>query len=129
MKRPVVVLAIVWVALTGCALIHPKAGDTCAQGDAICQPGNAAIVCLAGKYLKTSCGGPKGCAMASNRMVACDQTAGASADEPCLASYDGQVQCLADSPVSYVMCHSGTWERHDCADGVCKRAGDSIVCE
>ena len=113
-------------AVFSCALIHPRPSDPCSQGDEVCQAGGA-LVCRAGKYVLTHCGGPASCTVASSRTVSCDQTAGAVGGEPCLPAYEGQAQC--SGPSTYVKCTAGTWTALACKAGGCQRSGESIVCQ
>lgn len=120
-------LPMLWL-VASCALIHPKPSDTCAAGDAICQPGNSAIVCQGGKYVKTSCGGPRGCAMAPDRTVSCDQTSGAHALDACLPGYEGHSECLPTEAQSYLSCRDGTWVKLACPVGSCVVSGGNVAC-
>jgi hypothetical protein len=116
-------------ALAGCAVIHPQPSDACAEGDAICQPGGgSAIVCRSGRYEKTACGGPSGCAMQPDRTVRCDQSRGAQEGTPCAQEYQGRGQCSPNGDAR-LSCSSGWWKREACPEGsTCQVSPVGVSC-
>lgn len=119
----IVVLALVNLS---CAGIHPKAGDVCKEGDAICQGPGRVILCRAGRYIETGCTGPLGCKMSADRAVKCDQSEGATDGEACLPEYEGTGHCNADA---VLQCKGGLWHAAPCASGACAVSDAGVGCK
>jgi hypothetical protein len=118
----------VFLLAQGCAVLKPKPGGVCVQGDAICQPGNQAILCEGGKYVTVKC--PGGCSFSSaDRGVTCDQK-GAGVGDSCPQASEGRAQCLASDPASYLVCNAGAWTQGQCIGGAtCHVQGSAVQCQ
>lgn len=118
-------LALV-LLLVGCA--H-KVGDPCFGSDAFCADSRTSLACRDGKLSVFPCNGNKGCALAKDRVVTCDQSAGAVVGDLCYPEYNGTAQCTP-SGTGYLFCADGRWKEMTCGSPAkCVDGPSGLTCK
>jgi hypothetical protein len=122
---PAFALGVVASLATGC---EAKPGDACKPGQSVCFEHTSQLVCdrESGKYVPTSCKGPKGCYF-EGKTVMCDFSGNKNGDD-CAPREDGMFFC-ADNKHALV-CERRKWKLEECLgeDG-CSSKGGTPTCE
>lgn len=109
------------------ACATPQVGQACGDGSAYCGDAGVALSCQSGALVAFPCTGPKGCAVAANRTVMCDQSVGETAGAPCFPIYNGLGEC---APGGLLTCTNGTWALAACAQGTsCQAVDGGVACK
>jgi len=113
-----------------CDITGNKAGDVCStdeEGASACVDPKTKVVCSAGKFLATSCRGPKGCETQEGRPL-CDLSVSEPGD-PCREA-DKTKACSVDGK-QYLVCKAGkmTMEFQCLGPNGCKSDGGKLNCD
>jgi len=110
-----------------CDTSRGDVGDPCREPDAVscARDGKAALVCTGGRLAaKTTCRGPRGCAI-ENGKLACDDTI-AEADDAC--DLEGQAACSVDGAAE-LRCVRGKFSRARVCRKPCKANDAEVLCD
>ncbi|RYZ67441.1 MAG: hypothetical protein EOP08_02755 [Proteobacteria bacterium] len=127
MKRNILCLFFVSLSVALVAGCKKEAGGSCStEAEAACDGKTSALTCTSGKWVKTECRGPKGCAVTGN-LVDCDHSL-ASLDDVC--DHEGNFACSVDS-TSLLQCKAGKFVLDEACKGTakCKVSGSEAGCE
>ncbi len=115
---------VVLATLPGCTA---KAGDACTKGTASCADASNELTCQDGKLIQAPCRGPKGCAVAAEKLT-CDIAANKAGDV-CSTDDEGNTACSADGK-SVVACKKGKYVVDACGGpGGCKTKDGKYECD
>lgn len=127
MKRNILCLLALSASVALVAGCKKEAGGSCStEQEASCDGKTAALTCTSGKWVKTECRGPKGCAVSGN-LVDCDHSL-ASVDDVC--DHEGNFACAVDGK-SLLNCKAGKFVLDEACKGTakCKVSGSEAGCE
>ncbi len=113
-----------------CDITGNAAGDACStdeEGASACTDAKTKLVCTSGKFVATTCRGPKGCETEDGRPL-CDLSV-AEPGDACREA-DKTKACSVDGK-QYLACKDGkmTLEFHCLGPGGCKSEGGKLGCD
>jgi hypothetical protein len=112
-----------------CDTSRGEAGDPCRDRDEVtcARDAKSALACTAGRLTtRTTCRGPRGCAIDDARKLRCDDSI-AEPDDAC--DLDGQAACSSDGTAE-LRCVAGKFARvRVCRRPPCKATASEILCD
>jgi len=118
-----VVFAVFLLVAFGC---KPDVGSSCDKGEARCIDGKRQLVCQAGKFIESPCGGPGGCAL-GEKGTSCDFSKNKPGDA-CSTDDEGAALCAGTDQM--IACRAGKYQHVPCRGPKgCANEGGFALCD